>query len=93
MSLTVSPVYINMAKQTCGLPVCKATICFLLTLFVLGEGHFKGCRKFTGVQDTRHEDAFKELWFTQKLNHFDGADSRVWKQVSLVMCYVCPIKD
>ncbi|XP_053176096.1 thymus-specific serine protease [Scomber japonicus] len=67
-------------QQTCGLPVCKATICFLLTLFVLGEGHFKGCRKFTGVQDTRNEDAFKELWFTQKLNHFDGADSRVWKQ-------------
>ncbi|XP_062275262.1 thymus-specific serine protease [Scomber scombrus] len=67
-------------QQTCGLPVCKATICFLLTLFVLGEGHFKGCRKFTGVQDTRHEDVFKEQWFTQKLDHFDGADSRVWKQ-------------
>lgn len=67
-------------KQTCGLRVCKATICFLFTLFVLGEGQYKGFRKFSGVQDTRKRDVFEELWFTQKLDHFNGADSRVWKQ-------------
>ncbi|KAM7399742.1 hypothetical protein PAMP_018990 [Pampus punctatissimus] len=67
-------------QQTCGLPVCKATLCFLFSLFVLGEGQYKGFRKFIGVQDTRKGDAFEEQWFIQKLDHFNGADSRVWKQ-------------
>lgn len=85
------PVYMNMAfQQTCGLPVCKATLCFLFTLCVLGEGQYKGFRKFTGVQDARQRDVFEQQWFTQKLDHFNGADSRVWKQVSLFMCCVSP---
>ncbi|GLD52867.1 thymus-specific serine protease [Lates japonicus] len=69
-----------MAFQTCGLPICKLTICFLLSLFAVGEGQYKGFRRFHQVRDTQQRAVFEEQWFTQKLDHFNGADSREWKQ-------------
>ncbi|GLD52876.1 thymus-specific serine protease [Lates japonicus] len=46
----------------------------------VGEGQYKGFRRFHQVQDTRQRAVFEEQWFTQKLDHFNGADSREWKQ-------------
>lgn len=46
--------------------------------------------KFNEVQNTKQRVVFDEQWFIQKLDHFNGADSRVWKQVSLsFLCIVC----
>lgn len=84
-ALNCFPLYTNMAFQTCGLPMCKVTIYFLLSLFAVGEGQYKGFRRFHQVQDTQQRAVFEEQWFTQKLDHFNGADSREWKQVSLSM--------
>uniref|UniRef100_A0A3Q1F4D9 Serine protease 59, putative n=1 Tax=Acanthochromis polyacanthus TaxID=80966 RepID=A0A3Q1F4D9_9TELE len=41
---------------------------------------YKGFTKFNQVQDNKQGDLFEEQWFIQKLDHFNGADSRVWKQ-------------
>ncbi|MED6264478.1 hypothetical protein CHARACLAT_015365 [Characodon lateralis] len=49
-------------------------------LVAVAEGRFKGFGKFNVVHDHNQGAAFEELWFTQKLDHFNGADSRVWKQ-------------
>ncbi|XP_071328023.1 thymus-specific serine protease isoform X1 [Trachinotus anak] len=69
-----------MAFLMCGLPVCKVTLLFLLLLFAVGDGQYKGFRRFTQVQNTEQRPVFEEQWFTQKLDHFNGADSREWKQ-------------
>ncbi|KAM4589491.1 thymus-specific serine protease isoform 1-T1 [Fundulus diaphanus] len=71
-----------MAFQTHDLPLCKVlVVCFgLCGLAPVGEGRFRGFRKFEVVQGSNQEAVFEELWFTQKLDHFNGADSRVWKQ-------------
>ncbi|XP_023284180.1 putative serine protease K12H4.7 [Seriola lalandi dorsalis] len=69
-----------MAFQTYGLPLCKVTLLFLLGLFAFGDGQYKGFRRFSQVQDTKQRDVFEEQWFTQKLDHFNGTDSREWKQ-------------
>ncbi|KAM9801291.1 thymus-specific serine protease [Neosynchiropus ocellatus] len=50
----------------------------LSCLFTVGHGRFKGFDKFVRVQQTSVEP--EEQWFSQKLDHFRGADSRVWKQ-------------
>ncbi|KAG7237200.1 hypothetical protein INR49_032698 [Caranx melampygus] len=68
---------INMALLTCGLPV---SLFYLLCLFTVGDGQFKGFRKFGHVQDTEQRAVFEEQWFIQKLDHFNGADTREWKQ-------------
>ncbi|MEQ2225860.1 hypothetical protein ILYODFUR_021887 [Ilyodon furcidens] len=49
-------------------------------LVAVAEGRFKGFGKFNVVHDHNQGAVFEELWFTQKLDHFNGADSRVWKQ-------------
>jgi hypothetical protein len=37
------------------------------------------------VQKGKGKPVFQEQWITQKLDHFNGADSRVWNQVSSVI--------
>ncbi|XP_073349372.1 thymus-specific serine protease [Pagrus major] len=69
-----------MAFQTCRLFLCKVTLLFAVSLFVVAEGQFKGFRKFIRVQDSIHGAVFEEQWFPQKLDHFNGADTREWKQ-------------
>ncbi|KAM9853549.1 thymus-specific serine protease [Aulostomus maculatus] len=69
-----------MACQRHGVPVCKTTSFVLFTLCLLVEGRYKGFRKFSQEQDTRHGVVFQDQWFTQKLDHFNGAESRVWQQ-------------
>uniref|UniRef100_A0A3Q3M7Q5 Serine protease 59, putative n=2 Tax=Mastacembelus armatus TaxID=205130 RepID=A0A3Q3M7Q5_9TELE len=51
-----------------------------ISLLTFGEGYYKSFGRFNHVQDVTHRAAFDELWFTQKLDHFNGADRRVWKQ-------------
>lgn len=57
----------------------------LLSVAAVAEGHrFKGFRKFYRGQDENAKmlrTVFDEQWFVQKLDHFNGADSREWKQV------------
>lgn len=82
---------INMAFQTCSFLLCKGTLFLLFScLFGVGEGH--GFRRFIEKQESGSGALFDEQWFTQKLDHFNGADSREWKQVSLILCYACPHK-
>ncbi|KAF3848122.1 hypothetical protein F7725_021150 [Dissostichus mawsoni] len=49
---------------------------------VIVSGRVKGFRKFSEGQDPEciTGGVCEELWFTQKLDHFNGADSRQWKQ-------------
>ncbi|XP_072547459.1 putative serine protease K12H4.7 [Salminus brasiliensis] len=55
-------------------------ICLLLmwVLCVPGNAHFTRFRKFQNAPSLEH--AVDENWFVQRLDHFNGADSRVWKQ-------------
>ncbi|XP_047449939.1 thymus-specific serine protease [Mugil cephalus] len=69
-----------MAFLKCSMLLCKVTLFLLLSLLDVGEGQYKGLRKFSQVQDSQHWAASEEQWFIQKLDHFNGADSRVWKQ-------------
>lgn len=73
---------INMAFEMCGFLLCKGTFFVLFScLFGVGEG--LGFRKFIEKRDSSSSPLFDEQWFVQKLDHFNGADSREWKQVSL----------
>ncbi|KAM9318951.1 thymus-specific serine protease [Pholidichthys leucotaenia] len=58
--------------------LCRWTFLFLFGVLAVGAGRHKGFRKFS--QDTEHGAAAEEQWFTQRLDHFNGADTRVWKQ-------------
>lgn len=62
----------------------KGTAIFLFSLFScllgVGEGRYNAFRKFR-VEQAGSRGA-EEQWFTQKLDHFNGADGREWKQVS-----------
>nr|XP_020441942.1 putative serine protease K12H4.7 [Monopterus albus] len=69
-----------MAFQLCGLPLCKITSFFLFSVFAIGDGHYKSFVKYNQLQDNKRGAAFEEQWFIQKLDHFSGADTRVWKQ-------------
>lgn len=47
---------------------------------------FKGFRRFSDLSKTtphmaKAGPAVEDHWFTQRLDHFNGADTRVWKQV------------
>lgn len=60
---------------------------FLIFAFILSVpcyGHFRGFRNYVQLDSVKDKGAviFDEQWFIQKLDHFNGADSRVWKQVS-----------
>ncbi|XP_030263278.1 thymus-specific serine protease [Sparus aurata] len=69
-----------MAFQTFSLFPCKVILLVVVSLLVVAEGQYKGFGKFYQVQDSSHRAVFEELWVTQKLDHFNGADSREWKQ-------------
>lgn len=62
----------------------KVTVIFLFSLFGcllgVGEGRYNAFRKIR-VEQAGSRGA-EEQWFTQKLDHFNGADGREWKQVS-----------
>ncbi|KAL2096293.1 hypothetical protein ACEWY4_008441 [Coilia grayii] len=59
--------------------VLVLVLCFCLSC----DARFKGFRRF-GVQSeaTQHRRGADvvDYWFTQRLDHFNGADTRVWKQ-------------
>lgn len=74
-----------MAFQSCASPLCKVTFFVLFSVCAAGEGQYKGFRKLIRVKDGSQRAVLEEQWFTQKLDHFNGADTRVWKQVSLSM--------
>ncbi|XP_057694055.1 thymus-specific serine protease [Corythoichthys intestinalis] len=63
-----------MGFPTHGFVVCKFT--FLFAFLVAGEGRLKGFGRFNEI----HRHASDEQWFMQKLDHFNGADDRMWKQ-------------
>ncbi|XP_041657544.1 thymus-specific serine protease [Cheilinus undulatus] len=69
-----------MAFQACRLSLRIVTLFFLLSVFTGGKAQYKGFRRFYQVQDISLRSVFEEQWFTQKLDHFNGADSREWKQ-------------
>ncbi|XP_020492543.1 thymus-specific serine protease [Labrus bergylta] len=69
-----------MAFEACRLPLCKFTLLFLFSLFVFGKTQHKGFGRFNQEQHSSTADVFGEQWFLQKLDHFNGADSREWKQ-------------
>ncbi|XP_029027903.1 thymus-specific serine protease [Betta splendens] len=66
-----------MAFQLCGF---KFASLLLLCLFAFGEGRYKSFVRFNKVQNTNRKVVFEEQWFIQRLDHFNGEDSRVWKQ-------------
>ncbi|CAL8350488.1 unnamed protein product [Lota lota] len=67
-----------MALQT-GTFICKV-IAIIFVSVVCGGQRLKGFRTFSRVQGACNETAFEDQWFIQKLDHFNGADSRTWKQ-------------
>ncbi|KAM6987643.1 thymus-specific serine protease [Tautogolabrus adspersus] len=69
-----------MAFDACRLPLRTFTLLFLFSLFVFGNAQYKGFRRFNQEQDSSLADVLEEQWFIQKLDHFNGADSREWKQ-------------
>ncbi|XP_076000535.1 thymus-specific serine protease [Genypterus blacodes] len=69
-----------MASQLCKVFLCNVTLLLLSSLLVLGQGHYKGARRFHLSQNGSHGVVFEDQWFTQRLDHFNGADSREWKQ-------------
>ncbi|XP_028817754.1 thymus-specific serine protease [Denticeps clupeoides] len=69
-------------------PDCRIlSLLFLVALLFCTSSawRFKGFRRFgTLGADGRHGGEIgagvEELWFSQRLDHFNGADARVWKQ-------------
>ncbi|XP_067364195.1 thymus-specific serine protease isoform X2 [Channa argus] len=61
-------------------PFCTFAYLWLFCVFAVGAGRYKSFAKFNQVQDINRGGVFEEQWFSQKLDHFNGADSRVWKQ-------------
>ncbi|XP_024133525.1 thymus-specific serine protease [Oryzias melastigma] len=68
-----------MAFDTRPLCVCKVNLLFIFALFAAVECLSKGFRSHARDDGSR-EAVFEEQWFTQKLDHFSGAESSVWKQ-------------
>ncbi|XP_034459958.1 thymus-specific serine protease isoform X2 [Hippoglossus hippoglossus] len=56
------------------------TLFFVFSVCAVVQGQVKGFRRFSHVQRAQQGAASEEQWFTQKLDHFNGADSREWKQ-------------
>ncbi|XP_033832305.2 thymus-specific serine protease [Periophthalmus magnuspinnatus] len=67
--------YSNMAFHSRCFVLCTTLV--LISVFSLAKGH-KGFGKFVRRLHTIQKP--QEQWFTQKLDHFNGQDSRVWKQ-------------
>lgn len=73
----------NMVFQMHGCLLGKVSLFVLFCVFVVGEGRRHVFRQFDPVDKSKRSHVSEEFWFTQKLDHFNGADSRVWKQVRL----------
>ncbi|CAN9511156.1 unnamed protein product [Ophioblennius macclurei] len=52
----------------------------LILLLASARGHFKGFGRLHALREQPLREVPEELWFPQKLDHFNGADERVWKQ-------------
>jgi len=44
--------------------------------------HYRSSRRNEALVHVKSD--VQEHWFTQRLDHFNGADTRVWKQVQLL---------
>lgn len=62
-----------------------------LSLLAVAAGRFQGFRRGNVLHDPPQGAESEELWFTQRLDHFNGADSRVWKQVSVEQSEGCQV--
>ncbi|KAK0135323.1 putative serine protease F56F10.1 [Merluccius polli] len=62
-----------------GTFICKVAAIILLAVPCEGQ-HLKRFRRFNRLRVTSNETVIKDQWFIQKLDHFNGADSRTWKQ-------------
>lgn len=69
-----------MGPQARWLFLCEVTLFLLFSALVGAERQYKGFRKFSQLYETRQRDVIEEQWFTQKLDHFNAADNRYWKQ-------------
>ncbi|XP_035768122.1 thymus-specific serine protease [Neolamprologus brichardi] len=78
MPFTISFFISTMAFHTFVVLLCQVAV--FLSLCAVGEGRYSIFRRFKEAQDTKQGSLFEEQWFTQKLDHFNGADTRVWKQ-------------
>lgn len=59
-------------------------VCKLIAVFsVCAAAPPKGLRRL--VQESVSSLEPEEQWFTQKLDHFNGADSRTWQQVNVCL--------
>ncbi|KAL6105022.1 uncharacterized protein ACO6RY_06636 [Pungitius sinensis] len=67
-----------MARRRAGGLLRGVTLLVLLSVSVGAE--FKGFRRFHEAQEVARRSVTEEQWFTQRLDHFNGADRRVWKQ-------------
>lgn len=85
----------DMASQS-GLParILLAVLVFFSASFIPGDARLKNFRRFGTWFDSEKTlgNGSTELWFAQRLDHFNGADSRMWKQVrnsQVQSYYVC----
>ncbi|KAM9734008.1 thymus-specific serine protease [Menidia menidia] len=62
---------------SCGPVLGRVGFVLLLSACTAAHGRFARLRR---AQELAPGAASEELWFTQKLDHFNGADGRVWKQ-------------
>lgn len=71
-----------MASQV-NCPAGRSAVVLLVSLFgclfCVGECRFSAFR----ASRVQPDGVAEEQWFTQKLDHFNGADRREWKQVSV----------
>lgn len=81
MPFTISFFVSTMAFPTFVVLLCQVAV--FLSLCAVGEGRYSIFRRFKEAQDTKKGSPFEEQWFPQKLDHFNGADTRVWKQAGL----------
>ncbi|CAL8295962.1 unnamed protein product [Merluccius merluccius] len=63
-----------------GTFICKVAAIILLFSVPCEGQHLKRFRRFNRLRVTSNETVIKDQWFIQKLDHFNGADSRTWKQ-------------
>nr|XP_019950417.1 PREDICTED: thymus-specific serine protease [Paralichthys olivaceus] len=69
-----------MALEARVLRVCTVALFFVFSVCAVGHGRVKGFRRFGHVQRAQRGAPSEEQWFTQRLDHFNGADIREWKQ-------------
>ncbi|XP_031429917.1 thymus-specific serine protease [Clupea harengus] len=69
-----------------SLSLFRSVLLVVLCLCCTGDARFKGFRRFVDRSEAiqqhtaRTGPKVEDHWFTQRLDHFNGADSRVWKQ-------------